>query len=187
MCVLEVGDIPFPIKVGSDSSIHRGGEQDQTKNDKRFVICADTSYSGDTMWNNNNNGSGRKNLGRGNSVSGRGDVAVSEVLLEQCISDGSIFGVSTHGILSDGSSYESINFLEDEEGMIGQPVDEERLSFVDGGNMDNIQISEQGNEMQAQSQSEWFVKMKMMHDSSYLVTKSEGYEVYNSIMRRKVK
>ena len=82
---------------------------------------------------------------------------------------------------------ESINFLEDEEGMIGQPVDEERLSFVDGGNMDNIQISEQGNEMQAQSQSEWFVKMKMMHDSSYLVTKSEGYEVYNSIMRRKVK
>jgi hypothetical protein len=115
---------------------------------------------------------GRMNLGRGYSVSGRGDVAVSEVLLEQRTRNESICGITSHGIMSDGSSYESINFQEERGNMIGKLVDRDKLSFegiVQDDSCDEV---------------EWFVKSKFK-DSTYLVSTGKGYEVFNSIATRK--
>ncbi len=150
-----VGDIPFPIRVET------GGEG---RNDS-FVVCADTSYSGDIKWMD----SGRSNLGRGTALSGRGDVAISELLLEQCIKDGSICGIHCHGTMSDGSQYKSINYLEEPgQAMIGKLVDREHLKFE--GSVQDVSCDE----------VEWFVKSKFT-DSKYLVSTGKGYEVFNSI------
>jgi Calcineurin-like phosphoesterase len=102
------GDSPSPIRV----------------DDSSWVICADTSYSGDTVWwgdNINSNDKdgleskvsiGRSNLGRGRSLSFRGDVAVSEVLISLSNRGTSLDSVKYHGVLSDGTEYESLNLLE---------------------------------------------------------------------------
>ena len=118
------GDMPSPIRI----------------DDSSWVICADTSYSGDTMWfhhddghNSNKNtkvgdddddddddvipenmvpGARRSNLGQGNSLSFRGDVAVSEVLVEISKGGTTLDSVRYHGVLSDGTEYESVNLLD---------------------------------------------------------------------------
>ena len=109
-----VGDVPLPIQVPYQKS--------------KFILSADTSYSGDSIWVDGE----RRNLGRGKSPSGRGDVAVSEILLEQCIESGSIESIKCHGKLSDGSSYETVNFIESSKGQesfLGRLVDKSKLSF----------------------------------------------------------
>jgi len=152
-----VGDVPFPIRVGNGS---KDGK-------KKFIICADTSYSGDTKWMQSN----RKNVGRGKSVSGRGDVCVSEIILEQRDS-GRICSVFSHGTLSNGEGYESTNFFDDDDDVIGREVDRERFSFegsVQDDSCDKIK---------------WFVKSKFL-DGEYLVSTGKGYEVFNSIAKQK--
>ena len=158
-----VGDLPYPIQVSD------GNENDESP--KRFIIIADTSFSGDTKWISNDSNE-RENLGRGNAVSGRGDAAVSEILLEQCRETGKIVGVFTHGVLSDGSSYESVNFQEESEGMIGKLVDRSKLCFEGSVQDDSC------------DEVDWFVKSKF-NDGTYLVSTSKGYEVYNSIASKK--
>jgi len=152
-----VGDVPFPIRVGNGC---KDGK-------KKFIICADTSYSGDTKWMQSN----RKNVGRGTSVSGRGDVCVSEIILEQR-GTGRISSVFSHGTLSNGERYESKNFLDDDDNVIGREVDRERFSFegsVQDDSCDKIK---------------WFVKSKFL-DGEYLVSTGKGYEVFNSIAKQK--
>ena len=82
--------MPNPIRVREDSH-------------HQWIICGDTSYSGDVHWCENT----RRNLGREGGDSARGPVAVSEVVIEQCIETGKTLSVYSHGLLSDGALYET--------------------------------------------------------------------------------
>ena len=103
------GDLPTPIRVSA------GHDQPAS-----WILACDTSYSGYTMWHNEQEKeemeekdetvSRRENFGCGTSLSFRGDVAVSEVLME--LDNGKLRSVHSHGVLSDGSQYESKNLLE---------------------------------------------------------------------------
>jgi len=152
-----VGDIPLTIQVPKTKEADR----------PKFIIAADTSYSGDTTWMDNK----RRNLGRATSPSGRGDVAVTEVLMEQCVVTGSIQGVVCHGKLSDGSSYQSVDYFSDTQ--IGKLVDKRKYIF-EGSSQDE----EQDEEM------EWWIKTKFLN-GKYLVSSSKGYSVSNSIVSRR--
>ncbi|KAL3917074.1 MAG: hypothetical protein SGILL_004882 [Bacillariaceae sp.] len=105
------GDSPSPIRI----------------DDTAWVVCADTSYSGDTVWWQGGKGeselmsdgaasspesTSRRNLGRGTSLSFRGDVAVSEVLVSLSNNGNTLGSIKYHGILSDGTAYESVNLLD---------------------------------------------------------------------------
>lgn len=99
------GDMPNTIRVA------RSGE-DQS----HWIVNGDTSYSGDTLWHHlPGEEENRKNVGRGRSRSGRGPVAVSEAIIEQCSDTGKVLRTFCHGVLSDGSEYCTvpINFSSD--------------------------------------------------------------------------
>ena len=153
-----VGDIPLAIQVPNSAGDAK----------PRFVVCADTSYSGDTNWM----GDGRKNLGRGNALSGRGDVAVTELLMEQCTESDRIKSIKCHGKLSDGSPYQSMNYLEDskdgDDSYIGKLVDRNKFIF-DGSEQDD-----------SSDDLDWWIKTRFS-DGKYLVSSSKGYDVFNSI------
>ena len=85
------GDMPNAIRVLLED------------NSNAWILCADTSYSGDVIWHN----SDRSAPGREGSLSGRGKRAVSEVLLTQNVKTGEIVEAICHGILSDGTEYET--------------------------------------------------------------------------------
>ena len=144
-----VGDLPFPIQINAN----------------KFIICADTSYSRDTKWLND-----RENSGKGESISFRGDAAVSEVLLKQCVDSGKICGVVSHGVLSDGTPYDSNNLYDSDEdnAMIGKVVDRKKLVF-EGSVQDD-----------SNNEIDWFVRSKL-GDGSFLISSGRGYEVFNSI------
>ena len=95
-----VGDLPNHIRISSSSSLQES---------PYWILVCDTSYSGDMLfWNlPTDDGPPIANLGRGTARSGRGSVAVSEVLIEQCCSSGVILDAYCHGVLSDGTAYES--------------------------------------------------------------------------------
>jgi hypothetical protein len=152
-----VGDAPFPIQI---RDIHG-------RSQNKFVICADTSYSGDTKWMNNTKDN-RRNLGRGSAVSGRGDVAVSEILLEQDCTSLAILAIRIRGRLSDGSQHESVTHLGDIDSYIGRPVDRDIFSF-EGSIQDDTSDKVQ-----------WYVKSKL-EEGNYLLSTGKGYEVYNSV------
>lgn len=91
------GDMPNPIAIPLPDS-----------NRTAWILSCDTSYSGDVNFvNRPSDTATRKGLGRQGSKSGRGLVAVSEVLITQCISSGKILDAHWHGTSSDGASYKS--------------------------------------------------------------------------------
>jgi hypothetical protein len=148
-----LGDLPFPIQVDSG----------------KFILCADTSYSGDTHWTSHDSREPSKYgisatsshshcHGRGSSISCRGDVAVSEVLIEQCNQSGKVTNLTCHGVLSDGTAYSSVNFLL--EPRIGKRF-------------------EQG----TTSRSDWWVK-SIFTDDRILLSKGSGYSVVNSFVNK---
>ena len=142
------GDIPTPIQIGSGEA---------------WILCCDTSYSGDTKWW----ATGRENVGRGSSVGGRGEVAGSEVLLKQCTETGRLLDVSYHGTLSDGSSYESCN-----------------LVALDNDGHDDLlpgQLATTLDLLPDESPLEeafWWIKAKMS-DGTHLLSSSRDYDVWN--------
>lgn len=90
------GELPLPLCVPMD--VDRAA----------WILACDTSYTGDTQWLNlPGDNERRENKGRGAARSGRGEVAVSEVLMEQCVTTGAILEAYCHGRLSDGSTYTS--------------------------------------------------------------------------------
>ena len=179
------GDLPNPIRIDIDT--HDGSTQ------PAYVLCCDTSYSGDTMWyhlpnssneNNDNDNDNdqttmqqqqqiqqqqqqqqRANLGRGNVYSFRGEVAVSEVLLE-INSQHELTSVKYHGVLSDGTEYETINLIrsphQDDVVSIGQIAPESLVPAED----------------ESPHQGPWWTKM-IFSNGSYLFHGAEGFRVWN--------
>ena len=81
-----------------------------------FVVCSDTSYSGDSKWHNlANDASPRHNRGRGSAKSGRGDVAVTEVLIEQSKRTLRVVDMVSHGTLSDGTKFETHGLFQEQD------------------------------------------------------------------------
>ena len=186
-----IGDMPLLIQIPNTPN----GDTSKEEQSPRFIVCCDTSYSGDTHWagedDDDNHPSNepstlkRKNLGRGTSLSGRGDVAVSEVLMEQCCDSGEILSLKSHGVLSDGSHYESVNFMDstnsDVNAMIGkQVVKNTELVFENG---DTIPQNDEDGEKEKR---DWWVKSKLK-DGSFFLSSGEGWNVYNSIAKKKEK
>ena len=92
------GEMPCHIRI-----------DDHDHNQTSWILSGDTSYTGDTVWLNlpGDTNDPIYNIGRGDIKSGRGPLAVSEVLIEQCIRTGTIIDVHSHGTFSDGSQYRS--------------------------------------------------------------------------------
>lgn len=147
-----IGDSPLTIQVASEHN-HR----------PKFIIVGDTSYSGDTQWVSEGK---RENVGRGKAKSARGDVAVSEILIDQC-AKGKVVGVTYHGRLSDGLEYKSSNFCNHhrDSSLVGKLVNKKQL--VIEGDTDN-------------KQTDWIVKAKLS-DESFLVSSGKGHQVFNAI------
>ena len=153
-----VGDVPLPIQVAEG----------------KFIVCCDTSYSGDTHWislsqtkhdSDKVKNFSRKNVGRGNSFSGRGDVAVCELLIERPKGSERVTRVSCHGVLSDGSPYSSVNYLLDPR--IGKGIE---CNII----MDSVKDCNIGD-------LDWWVK-SIFSDGSVLLSKGSGYSVYNLLI-----
>ena len=162
------GDHPTPINMSRGT--------DEGKVNARFILPCDTSYSGDAHWMCSGSGEKRNSHGRGNSVSGRGDTAVCEVLIDQNVDDGSISSTISHGKLSDGMRYESINLFDADKdpdaALIGTLLD--RDDFVFEGSVRD----DSGEEM------DWWIKNKLS-DGRFLVSSGKGYDVFNSIAEKK--
>ena len=92
------GEMPCHIRI-----------DDHDINTTSWILSGDTSYTGDTVWLNlpGDTHGPIYNHGRGTIKSGRGPLAVSEVLIEQCIATGTILDVHSHGTFSDGNQYRS--------------------------------------------------------------------------------
>ena len=160
------GDMPSPIRINTTSV------------EPSWVLCCDTSYSGDTLWYHlpenatTTTSSGqqqttpqtppRTNLGRGTVKSFRGEVAVSEVLMELDAQQ-TIQSVKYHGVLSDGSEYETINLIDDADATaVGQIAPDSLVP----------------SETDSPHQGPWWTKM-VFSDGSHLFHAAEGYSAWN--------
>jgi hypothetical protein len=156
------GDLPFPIQVDKG----------------KFIVCADTSYSGDTHWISHvvdsntdcnsdpmkaSHSQSRKNLGRGKSLSGRGDVAVSEILIGQ--QSNRVTDLNGHGVLSDGTAYSTVNFILEKR--IGKSFEYSITPEIIKDS--NIRPCD------------WWLK-SIFSDGNMLLSKGSGYSVYNFVL-----
>jgi len=135
------GDAPSCIRVDS----------------KKIIISADTSYSGDVEWEFAHEYDGEIKEKR-SSKSFRGDIAVSELLLDFDEKTGEIKRIISHGILSNGEVYKSTDLLVEPE--VGLAVNTDS----DG-----------------KSEEEWWTKFRN-ENGSYLVSRTEGYSVTNALV-----
>jgi len=159
-----IGDIPFTIQL-----------QCKYAGKPKYIICGDTSYSGDTIWVGSESeiNCKRDNLGRGEALSGRGDVAITEILIDQCQS-GKVVGVTYHGKLCDGSDYDSVllrGFNKDS-ALVGKLVERSQFIF-------DTSTQESLNE-----DTDWFIKAQLT-DDTFLVSTGKGYQVFNTIARKR--
>jgi len=154
-----IGDSPLTIQVANEY-------RDKCK----FIIIGDTSYSGDTIWEGSDGK--RQNIGRGKAISGRGDVAVSEILID-IAALGSVISATYHGRLSDGQDYESCNIFNERQdsSLLGKLLDEKVL-VVEG--------------LEDNDQTDWIVKAKLS-DGFFLVSSGKGHKVFNAIAKSRGK
>ena len=143
------GDMPTRIQIGEAQNI----------------ICCDTSYSGDTIWWNEPGSKSRTNVGRGSGSSGRGNVAVSEVLIEQVTKTGDVMKVECHGTLSDGSTYDICHFPTNDD-TVGQLARDELVPN------------------KTPRERLWWVKAKF-YEGSFLISSGEGFNVWNCVVEPK--
>jgi len=165
------GDSPLPIRIDYDDEMPTSDDPSE-----RFgwVVCCDTSYSGDTQWIHAPIGDAkRENPGRGTGPGFRGDLAVSETLVEMD-SEGKIQNVYWHGVLSDGSKYEStplpLHYRKEEEIRVGNLSHEDWAPSAD----------------ETPHNTRWWTKAHLRVDDrsmSTLVTTAKGFEVHNAIVR----
>jgi len=150
-----IGDSPLTIQVNS-----------KYEEKPKFIVIGDTSFSGDTIWVG-----GSKNMGRGKVKSGRGEVAVSEILIDMSAKN-DVVGVTYHGRLSDGLEYKSCNIRthHPDSSLVGKLLNRRQLSIK--GENDN-------------NQTEWIVKAKLS-DGSFLVSSGKGFQVFNAIATKRL-
>ena len=112
----------------------------------------------------------RSNLGRGSSLSFRGEVAVSEVLISLSDNGMTLDSVKYHGVLSDGTEYESMNLLE-------AASQETSLGLVAPDHLvpDALDSPHQGR---------WWTK-NIFSDGSQLFHAGEGFNVWNYVVMEK--
>mmetsp|Transcript_19255 Transcript_19255/g.47617 ORF Transcript_19255/g.47617 Transcript_19255/m.47617 type:complete len:639 (-) Transcript_19255:204-2120(-) len=153
------GDMPSPIRVDSSS----------------WVLCCDTSYSGETIWipNENEEEEHRSNIGRGESLSFRGEHAVSEVLVTISVDDetqnaSQLESVVYHGVLSDGREYETVNLLDHKHNStIGQIAPDAAVPSISD----------------SPHQGRWWTKSIFSNGSS-LFHAGEGFLVWNYVSKQ---
>lgn len=158
------GDMPSPIRV----------------DDSAWILLADTSYSGETIWHHHDDDDNdddeneremvgrpsssscrRTNLGRGESLSFRGEVAVSEILIH--VKGETLESLTYHGVLSDGSEYESVNLMtHGKNTTIGQAAPEHLVP----------------SEFDSPHQGRWWTK-SILNDGSHLFHAGEGFRIWN--------
>ena len=152
------GDMPNCIRVDLE---------DQKRS--AWILSCDTSYSGDTVWYQSPTptGSLRQNTGRGSAKSGRGEVCVSEVLIEQCVETLRVEKTWWHGVLSDGTEYcsQPLTF-----GLAEQKVGE-------------LAAREEGIGVDPPSETghHWW-KRAILDDGSVLLSAGKGFDFYNHLL-----
>ncbi|CAB9526918.1 expressed unknown protein (Partial), partial [Seminavis robusta] len=159
------GDMPLPIRIFEESQSTSRDHSSGSDNDEQrlpvlgWVLCCDTSYSGDTNWVNQD----RQNLGRGRGPGFRGDVAVAETLVT-IDSEGRLQDVRWHGVLCDGTAYETENLLESSScaPSVGYLADGDWLPDQDG----------------TPHETPWWAKAHLA-DGSILLSTAKGYDVSN--------
>lgn len=134
----------------------------------KWVVLADTSYSSQTVWHHDNNDNKgalyekRSNLGRGSATSFRGEVAVSEVLIKLG-EGGSMESLTYHGVLSDGTEYETVNLITNAQNTtIGQAAPEHLVP----------------SETESPHQGRWWTKTTFS-DGSHLFYAGQGFNIWN--------
>lgn len=177
------GDMPSPIRVDASS----------------WIVCADTSYSGDTKWFHDARNATtpaararrqqgeeelrarrtRSNLGRGTARSFRGDAAVSEVLVELSGGTLALHSVLYHGVLSDGTAYESLNLVAPAEGgtAAGAAASDAASASV-GGRAPAAMVPEPAH---SPHDGHWWTK-GICRDGAHVYYAGEGYDVWNYLV-----
>ena len=103
----------------------------------------------------------------------------SEMIIDQCVHCNRFLRLQSHGVLSNGSSYTSPNLANQEESrFIGLPLDQE-IFEVQISPKNSTQSVGEGNE-----EFHWWVKTKL-DDETYIVSASRGFDVWNSVARRR--
>jgi hypothetical protein len=157
------GDMPNTIRIDGCTKAGKPA----------YILSCDTSYSGDTSWSNmKKDPQQRENHGRGSSRSGRGMVAVSEVLIEQCTTTGRVLDVYTHGVISDGTEYESISL--DMDG--SRSNDKLTVGKLAPPDLAATCTSEK------QETGPWWVK-SAFKDGSYMLDTGNGFQKCNRIVK----
>lgn len=151
------GDLPNAIRLTVDGK-------------PCWIVSGDTSYSGDTIWYNQTG----RNLGRGDSLSGRGNIATSEVLiLQDCRESGKILNVQFHGTLSDGTEYDTCSlYLEQSSSSLHSHLEVGTLAsgpFVPDAS-------------KSPHNGPWWTRAAFL-DGSYMLTAGEGFDVWNYVVK----
>jgi hypothetical protein len=158
------GDAPNVIRVTSESETQ----------EPAYVLICDTSYSGDVMWlNPPNSPTTRHNPGRESSRSGRGRRAVSEVLIEQCAATGKLLEVSFHGVLSDGSCYETKPLP-----LAATQVGRASSSLAVGTLVPGCCTHRRAN---LKTSDLWWTRAALK-DGTFLISRGEGFNVWNQVL-----
>jgi hypothetical protein len=155
------GDVPTVIRFNTSTQ------------NPSYVLCCDTSYSGDVLWYNlPTDERPRFNRGRETSRSGRGLHAVTEVVIQQCELTGRILEVSFQGTLSDGSRYEAepLQFGEHDAADLPLPV----------GTITPSALAPIAGPVRREPR--WWTRAALK-GGSFLVCSGEGFIVWNRIIR----
>jgi hypothetical protein len=156
------GDVPNVIRVNTSGQ------------NPAYILSCDTSYSGDTMWCNlSSDARPRVSRGRETSRSGRGLHAVSEVLIEECLSTGKLLEVSFHGTLCDGSPYEA------EPLQLTCGEDNAPYSRLPVGTMTPTSAVPIANP--STGERSWWTRAALK-DGSFLICTAEGFKTWNRII-----
>lgn len=163
------GDTPNPIAIPLREC-----------NRTAWILSCDTSYSGDVTYVNLPKDTlKRKSLGRQGSKSGRGLVAVSEVLITQCVASGAILDVHWHGTLGDGTTYKtaSLDF--------SLPDEEQFHPHLQVGHLAPFPLGRSSNSSSTEGQ--WWTRAALLDEeerqpSKYVLVHGEGFHSYNWIV-----